>query len=300
MTNPRFLPPDCSESPWTNPEDGNTYICEGGFWRPAIEGEGDCFTQCPNCGYPNHHTDPCFGVTCGDGMVCVDGTCVPDVIDPNPGEALGGGYFGGIIMGTGEYGDYGETGMNEDGVMYGIIVADISADIYANLQGSSGPKPYHAANKNYGAIAYEEWLLLNKSSACSSMEGKTNAIELGGYSDWYIPAMHEQQIVYTTLKPTSTNSETSYGNIPVAVPPRDHYSLTDPAKTGNALFEDGGAQNYKKGSTSDHHSGYGTVTSSGNYSTWVMMLNGREKTTSPHTYSIRYRAIRRISLKRST
>jgi hypothetical protein len=66
----------------------------------------------------------------------------------------------------------------------------------------------------------------------------------GGYSDWYLPAVYEMDIIYKTLKPVTTNNATSqtanfnYGINDYSVPPQTVINTTTlPAQTINAEFQ---------------------------------------------------------------
>jgi hypothetical protein len=66
------------------------------------------------------------------------------------------------------------------------------------------------------------------------------SLNIGGFSDWYIPAVNELEILYYYLKPTTQFNDTNAVN-PNAYPLHGYYPL-DPGQTTSALFKTGGAQ----------------------------------------------------------
>lgn len=63
-----------------------------------------------------------------------------------------------------------------------------------------------------------------------------NDLVIGGYTDWYMPAMNELEICYFNLKPT-TDANQPYGINPNAVPARaSAYTSGNPAQTSAAAF----------------------------------------------------------------
>jgi uncharacterized membrane protein len=71
-----------------------------------------------------------------------------------------------------------------------------------------------------------------------------DALSTGGYSDWYLGAINEQEVCYYNLKPTTASNNTSFQINPNAVPARSsNYSAGTPAQTSAAVFAAyGGAQ----------------------------------------------------------
>lgn len=69
---------------------------------------------------------------------------------------------------------------------------------------------------------------------------------INGYSDWYLGAIKEYEILYYNLKPNSVNNNTTsgFGDNPYAVPSRagGAYTSTVPALTTAPLFTTGGSQ----------------------------------------------------------
>jgi hypothetical protein len=68
-------------------------------------------------------------------------------------------------------------------------------------------------------------------------------VTIGGFSDWYLPALYELDIAYQNLKPTTDANSTSAGINPYAVPPRaSNRTAGVPGRTSAAAFQSGGAE----------------------------------------------------------
>jgi hypothetical protein len=149
------------------------------------------------------------------------------------GDAFGGGFYAGQISTAG-------NGIAD----YNLVVGPI-----ASAQSSS-----------------QQWKIVNTSTAGTSsvIDGPANStamndathpaayfckgLTIGGFSDWYLPALNELEICYYNLKPTTYVNNTSYGINPNAVPARaSNYTDTDPAQTSAADFKDTGAEDFING-----------------------------------------------------
>jgi hypothetical protein len=72
-------------------------------------------------------------------------------------------------------------------------------------------------------------------------------LSIGGFSDWYLPAKNELEVVYYNLKPSANTNNTGSGINPNAVPARaSTYTSGTPAVTSATLFLAGGAQEYNE------------------------------------------------------
>lgn len=70
-------------------------------------------------------------------------------------------------------------------------------------------------------------------------------LSIGGYSDWYLPALYELEIAYYNLKPDTTSNNTSSGINAYSVPARgSNYTAGTPAQTSVASFQTGGAESF--------------------------------------------------------
>jgi hypothetical protein len=67
-------------------------------------------------------------------------------------------------------------------------------------------------------------------------------LNIGGFTDWYIPAKNELEILYFNLKPTTASNNNASGINLNAVPSRASFYGATPTQTSNALFQSGGSQ----------------------------------------------------------
>jgi hypothetical protein len=146
------------------------------------------------------------------------------------GSAFQGGYYAGAIS----------------------VNADNNATHYLVVSPRSGGQD--STNKKYRSISG------TVSGAISRIEGPSNTsaliasaytspaadfvrgLSIGGYTDWYIPALYELTIFYYSLKPTTGANDTSGGANPYAVPARgSNYTSGNPARTSNTDFQSNGS-----------------------------------------------------------
>lgn len=119
-------------------------------------------------------------------------------------------------------------------------------------------------------------------------------LSIGGYTDWYMPAILEFDIAYYNLKPTTTANNTSYGTNIYAVPPRNSNWLSGgpPTQTTLALFQSGGAEELVN---SLHWS---STQSSATTGIWMNFQDGQQLggNNAKDQGGFRARAFRRVAL----
>ena len=139
----------------------------------------------------------------------------------NIGAAYGGGFFAGQI--------------NVSGTKYNLVVAPkASGEDSGKTWGTYGVTtgissvingPTNSASLAALGAAYQPAVFC---------EGLT----IGGYSDWYLPAKNELEVLYYFLKPTTTANSTSFGSNANAVAPEPistSYTSGSPAQTGAGI-----------------------------------------------------------------
>jgi hypothetical protein len=205
---------------------------------------------------------------------------IPAVI----GESFGGGYFAGYISHTAD-----------GNPTHALIVA---------------PKATGASGSGYTLTTAYSWKNADTatSGTASTFNGKANTdaivaaglashpaaefcvnLSIGGFADWYLPAMDELEIAYFNLKPDTTANNTFWGSNNYSVPKRVlTYSSAYPAQTGITAFA-GGSESFALGG----HWVSTTLTST-NGST-LGLTNGQQGSGSK-TSNSRVRAFRRIAL----
>ena len=111
---------------------------------------------------------------------------------PTIGQSYGGGYYAGKIT--------------DAGVTYYLIVAP-------KATGENSAKQYKTTNDAAPAAAQT---LTNGPAATTAMNSATypaaqfcKGLTIGGFSDWYLPARDELEVVYRNLKPTTAANFTS-------------------------------------------------------------------------------------------
>jgi hypothetical protein len=136
------------------------------------------------------------------------------------GQAFGGGFYAGKIAVSGG-----------DVATHYLIVA---------------PKSTGEASRT--------WNVYGVSNFGSDIDGPTNTtliaaagsaaatfcknLTIGGYTDWYLPAMNELEVLYYFLKPTTTSNNTSKGSNANAVSPEPistDYTSGSPAQTSAGI-----------------------------------------------------------------
>lgn len=152
-------------------------------------------------------------------------TFVPDV----PGGPFGGGYYAGRIrVGTQDY---------------ALVVAPKSLGGEAPgtiAWKTSNTTTTGTSSVNDGVTNTNAMMAAGPSNhpAANFCRGLT----IGGYSDWYLPAKDELEILYRNFKPTTQANNTNYGANSSSVPPQGNYTSGNPAQTSIALFKEGGAE----------------------------------------------------------
>lgn len=138
------------------------------------------------------------------------------------GAAFGGGFFAGQISTAG-------NGIAD----YNLVI---------------GPK----ASARSGGIRWK--LVATGGDPTSVIDGPTNsstmnsatypaaqfceAVNTGGFTDWYMPAKNELEVCYFNLKPTTDPNNTGFGTNANAVPARaSNYTAGNPAQTSAANFQ---------------------------------------------------------------
>jgi hypothetical protein len=117
------------------------------------------------------------------------------------------------------------------------------------------------APKSSGENSSKQWKTTNTSTAGTSsvIDGPTNssnmnnashpaaefceALTIGSFSDWYLPAKNELEVCYFNLKPTTTTNHASSGINTNAVPSRgSNYTGGTPAQTAATDFQTGNTE----------------------------------------------------------
>jgi hypothetical protein len=146
------------------------------------------------------------------------------------GQAYGGGYYAGKIAvdGGGTATHYlivapRATGENSN-VKWGTY--GVTTGLTSLIDG-----PTNSASEAALGVAYQ---------AATFCEGLT----IGGYTDWYLPAKNELEVLYYFLKSSTTSNDTASGSNANAVSPEPistNYTSGSPAQTSASAFRSGQA-----------------------------------------------------------
>lgn len=194
---------------------------------------------------------------------------------PNtPGTPFGGGYYAGRI--------------NIDGQIYALVVAPRS--LGGQAPGTLTWKTSQTTTA--GANSVNDGLANTQAMATAGLANHPAAqfcrgLSIGGYSDWYLPAKDELEILYRNFKPTTNINSTGSGANSNSVPPTSNYTSGNPAQTSVALFKTGAAEAFQADrywSSTEFSSLYG----------WNQDFNGGGQYGNYKTNTYYVRAVRRV------
>ena len=143
------------------------------------------------------------------------------VIPTEPGTPFEGGFY--------------VARFRLDGAIWALIVSDGAGELQGQWLGTYTDVPA-ARTFNDG---HQNTLAM--STAGSELAKAALALSLGGFSDWYIPARDELELLYRYLKPTEeTNYTWRSGENPSAVPATYPYEESLPLQTPATGFREAG------------------------------------------------------------
>lgn len=165
---------------------------------------------------------------------------------PAIGTSLEGGFFAGAISHT------------ANGVATHLLIV--------------APAATGATGTGYTLTDLKQWKTSDTTTAgtSSTFDGASNSanmndanhpaaqfcesLSIGGYSDWYLPALYELDIAYQNLKPTTTDNDIGYGINPYSVPAQaSNRTAGAPAQTTVTAFQSGGAEAFSAASLGYYH-----------------------------------------------
>lgn len=146
---------------------------------------------------------------------------------PEIGQAYGGGFVTGFYM--------------QDGKRFMLITAGAEHELVGEW-GEYGVK-IEGADSLTDSRANTEAM----AAAGSELAQKVMALEVGGFTDWAIPARDVQELQYRHFKPTSDENYcwNRDGENHSSVPPGDMYSEESPGQTQFDVFKAGGAEAFQ-------------------------------------------------------
>lgn len=197
------------------------------------------------------------------------------------GLPYGGGFYAGNFMLNGE--------------LYALIVAPKSAEAASGVKWTTDAT---IVSPNVSSIdGFSNTEIINDAQHplaqhCRNYNG-------GGYTDWYLPATNELEIIYRNLKPTSaTNTTTSSNGLNNdSVPAGAAYTDSVPGRTKASAFATGGNEAFNPAYNYLTSTMYTTTSS---YCRSINFGNGQLSTASLSvaviTNNVQGRPVRRVKL----
>ncbi len=201
------------------------------------------------------------------------------------GDPWGGGYFAGYISHTANGSPthaliVAPRATGATGTGYTITTNRAWSPSYATTAGLTS---------SFNGLANTAAMVAHNISLYPAAQFCVN-LAIGGYSDWYLPSLHELEIAYYNLKPDTTANSTAFGANPYSVPRRNlAYSSFNPTRTAYSLFN--ASEIF---ATSIHW----TSTEYSSVFSWNLSFsNGSQNSASSYKEDVRnVRAFRRIAL----
>ena len=192
---------------------------------------------------------------------------------PAIGATYQGGFFAGLIT------------LNGD--TYGLVVAPkAQGELEEATWGVYG-------NDLPGAFSFNDGLANTQAMAAaeSDLARWMLALDIAGFSDWYLPSRDELEICYRNLKPTEQHNYCSFrdGENPSTTPVSYPYTATNPVQTQAAPFADGGEEAFAP-------SWYWASTQSSPTSAWIQYFGGGYQVNVHNDGETRARAVRRFKV----
>lgn len=149
---------------------------------------------------------------------------------PVIGQSFGGGYYAGSISTT------------ANGVATHYLIVSPAAS------GQKSPGAWKTSQTNAPGTDS----LINGPANSAAMNDPAypaayfcEGLTIGGYTDWYLPAKNELEVLYYYFKPKTDGNKTTSGSNANAVSPEPistNYTASSPARTSITAFRDGGSE----------------------------------------------------------
>lgn len=195
------------------------------------------------------------------------------------GQAYGGGFYAGKIA----------VGGGGVATHYLIVAPKASGENTSRTWGTYGVTTAQTSVIDGPTNSAVEAALGASYQAATFCEGLT----IGGYSDWYLPAKNELEVLYYFLKPTTGANNTSSGSNANAVSPEPistNYTSGSPAQTSAGI-------GFRTGETDAFASAnYWSSTEFNANSSWNQYFNDGAQLKAFKYNSGYVRAVRRIAV----
>lgn len=210
----------------------------------------------------------------------IPGSVIPLIFAslPSPPPPLGTAYEGGYFAGQ----------IQVSGIIYNLVVAPKSGGEGASLAyktGNSADTNPPSQNVEYGKLATDAF-----NDASHPLFQWAKGLSIGGYTDWYIPAKNELEIIYRNLKPTATSNSTSSGANANAVPTAtSNYTAGSPTQTSVTVFQSGNSEAFIA-----NYYWSATESASNTGAAWTQIFSNGSQGTYLKSGLLYARAIRRV------
>ena len=197
------------------------------------------------------------------------------------GEAFGGGYYGGQISTAG-------NGIADYNLVVGPKAsAETTAQCKTSNSSTSGTNSVIDGPANSAA----------SNNASHPAAQFCEALTVGSFTDWYLPAINELDVLYYGLKPGTGSSATNSGPNANSVPTRTAYYPTgEPSQTSATIFQTGGAQAFGQNPPTTFYWASTQYTPSAINGRLAAFSNGSTYQYSGKTQVYGVRAIRRVAV----
>jgi hypothetical protein len=199
---------------------------------------------------------------------------------PAVGSAYGGGFFAGQISSTG-------SGIAD----YNLVVAPKSTGEASGRKF----KTTNTATAGTSSTIDGPGNSANMNNASHPAAVFCEGLSIGGFTDWYLPARDENDVIFVNLKPNPANNNAlNTGGNPYSIPPRaGNYVLGNPTQTTATDFKAGGSEAYNNTGGSI----YWSSTSSTNTNAFGNYIPGNGQVTSyGKDYYAKPRGMRRVAV----
>jgi hypothetical protein len=199
---------------------------------------------------------------------------VPDT----PGTPFGGGYYVGRLN-------------VDDGNVYALIISPRSLGgqnlsvVWSTYSTDTQPDT-GAYSLNNGRANTDKLLQISQTnfpaaSFCASLT-------IGGYTDWYLPAKDEAEMIYRYFKSTQQQNTVGQGVNNSSIPPGTAYTTNNPSQTPVFIFQNNGSESTGQGAI------FSSTQSSTSKAPWSQRLDNGTQLNS--VFGSGARAVRRVRI----